>query len=208
MPTITRQQLDEIVDANVTDKTAPLSLTPQQEGFAIKKVADYVDDNKQDLSQKSQDISEDAESVDKYPSTKAVADYVQANMTSLPYKESAVKLFQSGTNDPQESNYYIDEVRISPNNNTNPLFRGFIFNRTDVGEYNVQILWYTGSASAINITKIDISSSDAKIRFGTTSNGSIGPFSYYQQNFQVYSPDGTLSDNILASTNMYFRLFN
>jgi hypothetical protein len=77
MPTITRQQLDEIVDANVTNKTAPLSLTPQQEGFAIKKVADYVDDNKQDLSQKSQDISAESDSEVKYPSTKAVADYAE-----------------------------------------------------------------------------------------------------------------------------------
>jgi len=84
MPTITRQQLDEIVDANVTNKTAPLSLTPQQEGFAIKKVADYVDDNKQDLSQKSQDISEDADSEDKYPSTKAVVDYVSGQISSIP----------------------------------------------------------------------------------------------------------------------------
>lgn len=72
---LTRQQLDEIVDVNVTNKTEPLSLTPQQEGFAIKTVADYVDDNKQDLSQKSQDISVDADSEDKYPSVKAVVDY-------------------------------------------------------------------------------------------------------------------------------------
>lgn len=72
---MTREELDQIVDTNVTNKTEPLSLTPQQEGLAIKKVADYVDDNKQDLSQKSQDISVDAESEDKYPSVKAVVDY-------------------------------------------------------------------------------------------------------------------------------------
>lgn len=73
---MTREELDQIVDVNVTDKTAPLSLNPQQEGFAIKKVADYVDDNKEDFQNKSQNISEDAESEDKYPSTKAVVQYV------------------------------------------------------------------------------------------------------------------------------------
>jgi len=74
---MTREELDQIVDTNVTNKTEPLSLTPQQEGFAIKKVADYVDDNKEDFANKSQDISVDAESEDKYPSVKAVVDYVE-----------------------------------------------------------------------------------------------------------------------------------
>lgn len=42
---LTRNQLDTYVDTNVTDKTAVNSLTPTDEGEAIKKVADYVDDN-------------------------------------------------------------------------------------------------------------------------------------------------------------------
>lgn len=40
---MTRTQLNDFVDEKVTNKTALLSLTPAEEGSAIKKVADYVD---------------------------------------------------------------------------------------------------------------------------------------------------------------------
>jgi len=173
-------------------------------------VADYADQEnllKENLTNKSQDISSDPTSEDAYPSNKAVAEYV-ASQSGVSYLLSAFRINQTGTSAPSDSNYYIDQVQISPGDNTNPLFRAFAFNRDDVGEYNMQILWLTGSASAIDLTKIDISCSDAKIRFGATSVGSFGPYSYYQQNFEVYTPAGVLSDSVLGATSIYVRLFN
>jgi len=40
---MTRPQLNEYIDENITDKTAVDSLTPTNEGEALKAVADYVD---------------------------------------------------------------------------------------------------------------------------------------------------------------------
>lgn len=40
---MTREQLNTYIDQNVTDKTAPDSLSPTDEGNALKAVADYVD---------------------------------------------------------------------------------------------------------------------------------------------------------------------
>jgi hypothetical protein len=41
---MTREELNSFVDTNVTNKTVAQSLTPVDEGEAIKKVADYVDE--------------------------------------------------------------------------------------------------------------------------------------------------------------------
>ena len=41
---ITREQLDTFIDTNVTNKTAVNSLTPENEGDSMKKIADYVDE--------------------------------------------------------------------------------------------------------------------------------------------------------------------
>lgn len=206
---MTRQDLDNYVDAQVTNKTIANSLSPTNEGDAIKKVADYADQQdllKEDKSNKSTDGTLSENSEINYPCEKAVKTYVDSK--SIPYLESAFKLSQSGTGEPQVANGYIDQVQISPNDNTDPLFRIITYNYVGVGQYNVQILWKTGSASAINVTKIDISCSDAKIRFGSNSNGSIGPYSYYQQDFNVYDATGALANGVLGSTSMYFRLFN
>lgn len=40
---MTREELNTYIDENVTDKTAPDSLSPTDEGNALKAVADYVD---------------------------------------------------------------------------------------------------------------------------------------------------------------------
>jgi len=41
---MTRAELNTYIDTNITDKTAVDSLTPEDEGNALKEVADYVDE--------------------------------------------------------------------------------------------------------------------------------------------------------------------
>ena len=125
---------------------------------------------------------------------------------AFPYLESSFKVNQSGTSNPTDTNYFIDQVRISPTDNTNPLYRDFTFNRVAVGQYNFQILWLTGSSSAINVTKLDMSIGNGNIKLTSSSNGSFGPYSYFQQDINVYSASGALSDDLFY-TNFYVRLF-
>jgi len=127
--------------------------------------------------------------------------------SGIGYLESSFKVTQNGTSDPMMNNYYIDQIRISPSDNTNPLFRSFAFNRVAVGQYEFQILWLTGSSSAINITKLDMSVGDGNIKLTSSGNGSFGPYSYFQQNINVYNAAGSLSDNEFY-TNFYIRLFS
>lgn len=127
--------------------------------------------------------------------------------SSLPYLESSFKVNQSGTGNPTASNYFIDQVRISPSDNTNPLYRNFSFERTATGQFNIKVLWLTGSASAVNITKLDMSVGDGNIKLTSSSNGTLGPFSFIQQDINVYNASGTLSDNEFY-TNFYIRLFS
>lgn len=42
----TRAQLDTYIDTNISDKTTPDSLTPENEGDALKRVATYADGHK------------------------------------------------------------------------------------------------------------------------------------------------------------------
>lgn len=83
---MTRAQLNTYIDTNITNKTAVNSLTPVDEGNALREVANYVD--QQDalnelLANKSIDVTTDGASDTKYPSVKAVKTYVDANVGGI-----------------------------------------------------------------------------------------------------------------------------
>lgn len=48
---MTREQLNDYIDTNITNKTIPNTLTPTNEGNALKEVADYVDQEILTISQ-------------------------------------------------------------------------------------------------------------------------------------------------------------
>lgn len=76
MPTST--QLKEQIDLALNNSVADLSIAPAIEATQIKSVVDYADQQdalKENVSNKSQSISEDTGSENKYPSVKAVEDY-------------------------------------------------------------------------------------------------------------------------------------
>lgn len=86
---ITRQQIDDNIDENISNVTTEDGITPDIDGTNRKYMLDYVDEQtatKEILSNKSTDVTIDAASDTKYPSVKAVKDYVDANSGSLPYK--------------------------------------------------------------------------------------------------------------------------
>lgn len=98
---MTRAELNTYVDENVTDKTAIDSLSPIDEGNSIKAVADYVDDNFQKTEDLTQDVDADSASTTKYPSAKAVADYVASEIQNVkPYKVYSILISQTGTSNP------------------------------------------------------------------------------------------------------------
>ena len=230
----TSTQIKASIDANITNKTAFRSINNTDVGADIKSVVDYVDQEINAVNNNLAPVATtgDYNSLDNLPALVEVAtsgDYNDLDniptlstvaitgsyndLDDLPtntsnYLESAISVIQTGTNDPLITNYFIDEIQISVLDNSNPLFRIIDLVRNDVGLYSVRITWKTGSASAVNFTKVDISSSDSKIRFGSTGSGSFGPYSFYSQDFSVYTPAGVLSDDILGSTNIYIRLFN
>lgn len=123
---MTREELDIYVDAQVTNKTTTNSLTPTNEGNAIKSVADYVDENKEDLSNKIEAIT--GESIDKYTSEKAVVDYVAL---SKPYKSYVVLLSQIDTDDPIVETEFENQIgsivwsRVNPGYYTGTLVGAF-----------------------------------------------------------------------------------
>jgi hypothetical protein len=83
---MTRLELNTYVDTQVTNKTAANSLTPINEGNAIKSVADYVDQQdllKENVANKSINVSSDGLSDLKYPSVKSVKDYTDGLVVGL-----------------------------------------------------------------------------------------------------------------------------
>jgi hypothetical protein len=88
---MTRAELNTYVDTEVTNKTVVNSLSPTNEGNAIKAVADYVDENKEDFENKSTDVETDGASDVKYPSVKAVKDYVDANLGPTASTEGIIQ---------------------------------------------------------------------------------------------------------------------
>jgi hypothetical protein len=102
---MTRAQLNTYIDTNITNKTAVNSLTPVDEGNALKEVANYVD--QQDalnelLVNKSTNVALGTSDT-LYPTQNAVKTYVDAN-AGLPYtfwraiinKTSVVRVLYDG----------------------------------------------------------------------------------------------------------------
>lgn len=73
-----RQDLNINIENILNDSVPDFSIKPSDEATAIKLVADYVDDFTEFISNKSQDIDSDTGSEDKYPSVKAIEDYISS----------------------------------------------------------------------------------------------------------------------------------
>lgn len=90
---MTRAGLNTYIDTNITNKTAVNSLTPTDEGNALKQVADYVD-QQDDLKANIIDLgatafSNDYNDLDNLPT-----------LYTLPYKIYSILISQSSTSDP------------------------------------------------------------------------------------------------------------
>ena len=90
------------IDTDITNKTTSKSISPLNVGGNMKAVVDLIPDitSKEDILNKSINIIIDNNSDIKYPTTKAVATYVDSK-DSRPYKVYTALLTQTGS-----SNYY------------------------------------------------------------------------------------------------------
>jgi len=194
--------LKALIDTQITNETVDFAITPAGVGGRMKDAIDYTTEQ---VGAK-QDTLVSGTNIKTVNGTSVLGSGNLVISAGLPYLESSFKVNQSGTSNPTASNYFIDQVRISPSDNTNPLYRNLTFERTGTGQFNIKVLWLTGSASAVNVTKLDMSVGDGNIKLTSSSNGTLGPYSYLQQDINVYNASGTLSDNEFY-TNFYVRLF-
>ena len=82
----TREEVLADIDAKITDKTPSDKVQNADDGANRVLIIDYIDQevgSKEDLTNKSTDVDADGDSNTKYPSVKAVKDYVDANVGSL-----------------------------------------------------------------------------------------------------------------------------
>lgn len=110
---MTREELNTYIDTNITNKTAVNSLTPTNEGDALKAVANYVDQNletKENSENKSTDVNL-GDSDELFPTQNAVKTYVDTNSGNSP---KTYGLVEADNNSPyQELTFSLNSVSTS-----------------------------------------------------------------------------------------------
>ena len=115
----TGAQIKTSIDTNITNKTQPQSINNTLVGADIKSVVDYVDQEvllKENLTNKSINITIDATSDIKYPSVKAFKDYVDQTKEDLLNKSTDIEAdSNSDIKYPsvKATKYYIDNNTVS-----------------------------------------------------------------------------------------------
>jgi hypothetical protein len=93
--------LKALIDTQITNETVDFAITPAEVGGRMKDIVDYASEQialTEVLTNKSTNVTADGSSDTKYPSVKAVKDYVDANSGgSAIYK---ILIQQSGTSNP------------------------------------------------------------------------------------------------------------
>lgn len=194
---MTREQLDTYIDTNITDKTAANSLTPTDEGNALKEVANYVDQQdelSEVLTNKSTNVTTDGASDTKYPSAKAVKDYVDANAGSN-YKSYVANVSYNAVN-----NVFIDEIGFSSVVVTNPSNGKVVFTKTGV---------FTG----VDVNKICFMSQNLS-NFGSvfvtllSQGGTFGENPNDKFTLNIYDMAGAQTGTPSGSVNIEIRIYN
>lgn len=185
-----RAALNTYIDTNVTNKTVADSLTPLDEGNALKAVADYVDqENLLDEKTLNKIIEITGNSEDSYTSEKAVVDYVASQVSGIqPYKKYVALLSQSGTSDPVVTTLL-----------ENTLSAIIVWTRISVGVYNGTLTGeFTNLRTWCSITPISVSGdwslypNDSNIvQIKTWNNGS-----------------NAFADSFLNETSIEIRVYN
>jgi hypothetical protein len=89
----TNIQLKQSIDTDVTNKTSPASISPTNVGISIKSAIDYTDQQdllKEALLNKSINVITDGASNTKYPSVKAIKDYVDNNLSTVKVLKTTI----------------------------------------------------------------------------------------------------------------------
>lgn len=137
---------------------------------------------------KSTNVTTDGASDNKYPSVKAVKDYVDANSGS-PYNEYVCALYQTGTSNPGPQVPTIDTISSDVVNAE----RFIGYERLSTGTYTVYIAYkIAGQMNRFNV----MINGNVKITSKVTSTA--GPYTIMTYTFETYTPTGVLSDGLLS----------
>jgi hypothetical protein len=127
---MTSTELKAQIDSQITNETSANAITPTDVGTNLKDIVDYVDqedDLREVLTNKSTNVTTDGASDTKYPSVKAVKDYVDANTGGSNYISYVANVDYNSVN-----NVFIDEIGFSSVVVTNPSNGQIVFTKTGV----------------------------------------------------------------------------
>lgn len=163
---------------------------------------------KEDISNKSISIATDGASNTKYPSVKAVKDYVDANVGSAT-PEFKAQMVLNGVNVPSFQKVYKDTFQVSPDNASDPNQRIILLSRNDIGQYELNIYFKnTGTSHITDFSNLEISLADARTLFkyiGTSVSGGTDVRIFYQ--FEVRNIiTGALEDPTYLYANISIML--
>jgi len=95
--------LKALIDTQITNETVDFAITPTEVGSRMKDTIDYTTEQialAEVLTNKSTNVTTDGASDTKYPSVKAVKDYVDANSGGGTFLVYSALISQSGTSNP------------------------------------------------------------------------------------------------------------
>lgn len=133
---MTREELNTFVDSKVTNKTAPNSLSPINEGDAIKAVADYVDQEKRPYKVYSILISQDSLNI---PTAKVLENNTGFTFTFTRTATGNYNIVSSG------SAYTADKTAIFFQDNSQGATKASI-NSFRISATNIRILTYADTS--------------------------------------------------------------
>jgi hypothetical protein len=121
------------------------------------------------------------------------------------YKEYAIRLYQTGTNNPQAGSTFINEVEAGVDS-SDPLYWNVILQRSGVGTYTVAI-YKAGVQYPLGSNKIQIAFGDGSLRLGSSFTGSGGGLYNETHTFYNYDTTGNLVDGI-SNVSMSIKVWN
>lgn len=163
--------------------------TPGQTAGNWSILSNGVGYTPENAANKTTNIAADIASDTRYPSAKAVADYVAGN-GGLPWKAYTVGLAQSSTGNPSVQSVVMDTLTNTGVPNTDPAYVDVVLRRDSQGLFRVVVT----SATALDVNKIKLFWADNKLRNDTFGSGMAGALFLYQFYFKNLDFTGALID--------------
>lgn len=157
--------------------------------FDINQELSGLNSIKENLANKSTNVTTDAASDVKYPSVKAVKTYVDNNIVSLPYNEYVCAIYQTGASNPIAQTPTVDTISSDVVGEE----RFINYSRISAGKYTVSIAYkIAGQMNRFNL------SINGNVKIISKVFTTAGPYTVLTYTFETYTPAGVLSDGLLS----------